>query len=335
MKRVLFVRLGAIGDVVNALIVATALKQARPDVTIGWVVHPLALPLVEGHPAVDLVHVWKRGGGFAGVRAIVRELRDADYDTAVDLQRLAKSAFLARASGAARVIGYDRARTKESSWLLTKERVAAGDRSAHMIEQYLEVARHLGCSGEAKRELPPAHEAEGQVAEWFAGFDRAPIQINLGASKPANRWAPERFGKLAAHIVDELETPVFFTGAPNERDLAEKALAVCGNSKLVMDLVGKTSLPELWSASRCARLFIGCDTGPMHLAAAVGTPVLALFGPAASRRTGPFGDGHRIVQTSPPCAPCGLKHCNQPRHACMEDLTVSMVRDRVTKEIPQ
>lgn len=327
MKRVLFVRLGAIGDVVNALVVATALKEANPEVSVGWVVHPLALPLVEAHPAIDRVHVWNRGSGFAGLRAIVKELRAAKYDTAVDLQRLAKSAFLARASGATRVLGYDRARTKESSWLLTKERIAPSDGGAHMVEQYLEVARHLGASGEARRVLPPAPKAEARVAEWFAPFSKAPVQINLGASKPANRWAPERFGELAARIVEEYETPVFFTGAPNERDLAEKAIAICGESESVLNLVGETSLPELWSASRRAQLFIGCDTGPMHLAAAVDTPVLALFGPATPRRTGPYGQGHRVVQTAPPCAPCGLKHCNQPRHACMEDLSVEQVLD--------
>ena len=329
LKRVLFVRLGAIGDVVNALIVATALKEASPDTHIGWVVHDLARPLVEGHPAVDRVHLWKRGGGFGGVRKIVRQLRAERYDSAIDIQRIAKSAFLARASGAKRVIGYDRSRTKEQSWLLTKERIAPGDGGAHMVEQYLDMARYLGFSGEAKRELPPAPQAEERVAQWFEHFDEAPIQINLGASKPANRWEPERFGELTARILTELKRPVFLSGAPNERHLADQVLAIAGESKLLLNLVGETSLPELWSASRRASLFVGCDTGPMHLAAAVETPVLALFGPATPRRTGPHGSQHRVLSTSPPCAPCGLKHCNQPRHACMEDLNVEQVFEAI------
>ena len=332
-KRVLLVRLGAIGDVVNALVVATALKDAHPDVSIGWVVHDLAEPLVQNHPAIDRVHLWKRKGGFGELRSVVNEIRAEQYDLAVDLQRLAKSAFLARASGAQRVLGYDRARTKEQSWLFTKERVPVGDGAAHMVEQYLDVARYLNCAGQARRELPPAPEAEARVASWFAHLNTAPIQANLGASKPANRWEPERFGELIARITGELELPVFLTGAPNERELAKRVLAVTGESELIQDLVGQTSLPELWSASRHARLFIGCDTGPMHLAAAVDTPVLALFGPAAPRRTGPFGEPHRVLRVPPPCAPCGLKRCNQLRHACMEDLTTELVFQAVREQV--
>src|SRR5262245_42388752 len=118
--RVLAVRTGAIGDVVNALTFAVALKEARLDLFLGWVVHPLAAPLVEGHPCVDRVHVWKRDGGTGELLRLVRELRAERYDLAVDLQRIQKSALVARFSGAARVLGYDRRRAKELSWLWTK-----------------------------------------------------------------------------------------------------------------------------------------------------------------------------------------------------------------------
>ncbi|MEQ1893227.1 MAG: glycosyltransferase family 9 protein, partial [Planctomycetota bacterium] len=142
--RVLAVRLGAIGDVVNALAFATALKDASPSSYLGWVVHPLAEPLVRGHPCVERVHVWRRGGGAGEFLRLVRELRGERYDVAVDLQRLAKSAFLARLSGATRVLGHDRARTKELAWLWTNERLAPGEGGVHMVEQYLAFARRLG-----------------------------------------------------------------------------------------------------------------------------------------------------------------------------------------------
>src|SRR4030095_15388095 len=115
--------MGAIGDVVNALVLAAAIKRADPAVQVGWAVHTLSEPLVTGHPAVDRVHVWKRGGGIGEWRRIVREVREACYELAIDLQRLAKSAQLARFSSAARVLGFDRARTKEGSFLLTRERI--------------------------------------------------------------------------------------------------------------------------------------------------------------------------------------------------------------------
>jgi ADP-heptose:LPS heptosyltransferase len=93
----------------------------------------------------------------------------------------------------------------------------------------------------------------------------------------------------------------------------------------VRSLVGETSLRQLCALSARARLFVGCDSGPMHVAAAQGTPVVALFGPADPRRTGPYGAGHRVVRVPPPCAPCNRRTCNQPRHACMEDISVARV----------
>ena len=118
--RILVVRLGAIGDVTNALVLATAIKDASPHSEIGWVIHPLARPLVDDHPAVDRVHVWPRRSGVGGWRRLVREIRGERYELAADLQRIAKSAVLARASRAPRVLGADRGRTKELSWLFTK-----------------------------------------------------------------------------------------------------------------------------------------------------------------------------------------------------------------------
>jgi len=329
--RVLAVRLGAIGDVTNALVFATALKEARPDVHVGWAVHPLARPLVEGHPSVDRVHLWRRGGGLSGFARLVREIRAERYDVAVDLQRIQKSAWLARLAGAPRVLGYDRARTKELAWLLTRERLDARGTTRHMVEHYLEFARHLGAPARAPRHLLPADaEAETWAAHLVEELGAAPVVVNLGASKPANRWAPERFGALARALSEDGRA-VCFTGGPDDRPAAERARAAAGAGP--RDLVGHTSLPQLVALLRRARLFVGCDTGPMHLAAAVRTPVIALFGPADPARTGPFGPAHLVLREQPPCAPCGRKTCNQPRHACMEDLTVERVRAAVRERL--
>ena len=321
--RVLAVRLGAIGDVANALVLASALKEASPDSYLGWVVHPLAEPLVRGHPCIDRVHVWERGTGLRGFLALVRVLRSERYDVALDLQRLAKSALLARLSGAPRVLGHDRARTKELAWLWTNERLAPGEGGAHMLTQYLAFARRLGARAEAPRHVFPSDAAaEARAVALVAELGGAPVLVNLGASKPANRWAPERFGALAAALARDGH-PVCFTGGPGDRPAAERATRVAGSA--VRDLVGATTLRELVALTARARLFVGCDTGPMHLAAAHGVPVVALFGPADPARTGPFGVGHVVLHETPPCAPCGKKLCPLPRHACMEDLALERV----------
>ncbi len=323
-RRVLAVRLGAIGDVVNALVFAAALKEVEPGVFLGWVVHPLAEPLVRGHPCVDRVHVWRRDGGFSEFLRVVREIRVERYDLALDLQRIQKSALLARLSGAPAVIGFDRGRTKEASWLWTKDRIPPGDPNAHRVEQYLEFARHLGWAGAGPRHLLPRdEEAERWASERVRELGSRPVLVNVGATKPANRWIPERFGELARALRAELGLPVVLTGGPADRATADRALAAAGSE--VVDLVGRTSLRELVALTSRARLFIGCDTGPMHIAAALGIPVVALFGPADPRRTGPWGSGHGIVRVPPPCSPCQRRAWNPARHACMEDITVALV----------
>jgi lipopolysaccharide heptosyltransferase II len=332
-ERVLVVRLGAIGDVTNALVFAAALKDAHPATRIGWVVHPLAAPLVEGHPCVDRVHLWRKGGGPAELRRVLREVRGERYDLAVDLQRITKSALLARLSGARRVLGYDRGRAKELSWLWTKERIAPGPLETHMVEHYLAFAHHLGLErADARHVLPVDAEAEAWAEAKLAELGAAPVIVNLGATKEANRWLPERFGELALALHETLGAPVLLTGSEADRPVEAAALAALGDHVSgagVESTVGGTDLPRLISLLRRARLFVGCDTGPMHLAGAVGTPVVALFGPADPRRTGPWRTGDRgedrVVRVPPPCAPCNRKTCNQPRHACMEDLTVALV----------
>jgi ADP-heptose:LPS heptosyltransferase len=291
--RLLAVRTGAIGDVVNALVFAAAVKESVPETRIGWVVHPLAAPLVAGHPAVDRVHVWARGGGLRELRRLVRELRAERYPLAVDLQRIPKSALVARLA-APRVLGFDRARTKEASWLWTTERVGP-ERAPHRVDGYLELARHLGCPAREPRFLLPADPAAEAWAEArMAELGGAPVLVNLGASKPENRWEPERAGALAAALARERGVPVCFTGGPGDRVAAERAVhASAGHARA---LPGRTTRLELAPLARRARLFIGCDTGPMHLAAAAGVPCVALFGPKDPTVYGPYGAGHVVIR---------------------------------------
>lgn len=330
--KVLVVRLGAIGDVVNALVVAAALKRDDPARTIGWVVHDLARPLVEGNPVVDRVHLWRRGSGPSGLARLVRELRRERYGLVIDLQRIAKSALVARLAGAPRGLSFDRARSKELSWLLARERIAPGDRSAHMVEQYMEFARHLGVGARPPERVLPAPAAAARRAEELVGeLGGAPILVNVGASKPANRWVPGRFGELAVRAAERFGGPVCLLGGPDDRRLFPADLAAIGGSG-VRDLVGATSLPELWELERRSRLFVGLDTGPMHLAAAVGLPCVILFGAADPRRTGPFGE-HEIARVGAPCAPCNRRECPLPRHVCMEDLSVEHVLERMERAL--
>jgi heptosyltransferase-1 len=326
-RRILIVRMGAIGDVVNALVLAAAVKRADPAVRIGWAVHPLSEPLVVRHPAVDRVHVWKRGGGIAEWRRIVREVREERYELAIDLQRLAKSAQLARFSGAERVLGFDRARTKEGSFLLTRERSPAGDAGAHMVEQYLEFARYLGLDvARAELRLPIDPEAEHWAQSWVREHG-APVLLNMGASKPRKLWPPERFGELARALLADQHTPVAFNGSPQDVSLAQRALATAGRRDGLHDLAGRTSLLQLAALQRRSRAVVACDTGPMHMAVACGARVVAVFGPGEPRRTGPYLQLERVVRRRHDGSAAGLEKSRVLR---IEDVRVEHVLEALT-----
>jgi ADP-heptose:LPS heptosyltransferase len=299
--RILIVRTGAIGDVVNALVVANAVRAERPGVEIGWVVHDLALPLVEQHPSVDRVHLWRRGCGVVAFRHFLHEIRTRRYGLTIDLQRILKSAVVARLTRSKRILGFDRARSKELSWLFRDDRIPTGPAHMHMVEQYLTFARELGLEARAPIHVLPGDEDATLWADSIVeSCGQPPILLQVGASKPANRWPAERVGRLARELA-ELNVPVCLTGGPEDRELFREALAAVEGTPGVRDLVGATTLLELVELARRSRLYVGCDTGAMHIAAAVGRPCVALFGPADPRRTGPWGRGHRVVR--PPGAP--------------------------------
>ena len=293
-RRVLCVRLGAIGDVTNALVVATAIREAAPDTHIGWATHPLALPLVQGHSAIDRVHVIPRTRSIRQLGRQVQDLRRERYDTALDLQRLQKSALLARLSGARRVVGFDRARSKESSWVWTKERIKTGPKNEHMLRQYMRFPALLGLTTEGaspRRELPEDAEAVRFAERWVARTG-SPILLNVGASKPQKRWPGSSFRALALDLERTGAGPIAIIGGPSDapfaRDIAEDLA--------VHNLAGQTSLSMVWELARRARLMVTGDTGAMHLCAAVGTPVVAIFGPGDPARTGPFGANHIVLR---------------------------------------
>jgi len=315
--RVLIVRTGAIGDVVNALVFAAAVKDARPQAHIGWVAHPLVVPLLAGNPCVDSVHVWPRRSGARGVWALVRALRAARYDLAVDLQRLQKSALVARLSGAPRVLGFDRGRCKERSHLWTREQLPKADPRAHMVEQYLDFARYLGVAPAAPRwPLPALAEAREAAERLLAPLAGAPfVAVNLGASKPEKRWPDQHFAALVAELGRRGQATAL-TGGPSDRPAAEAVLRALPASSL--DLVGRTNLLELTAVLERAALTVTGDTGAMHLAVARNRPVVALFGPGDALRTGPYGQLQRVLRMPP-------WDGAQQRTARMEDLAPEVV----------
>jgi heptosyltransferase I len=289
--RILIVRLSAIGDVIHGVPVLCALRDAIPGAFICWVVEGTAGDLLEGHPALDeLVRVprrwWKSPRAVWRLRQKLHALR---FDTAIDLQCLTKSAWAAWLSGARRRIGKAGANGRELSRLLNNELVAAGGR--HVIEHYLTMLRPLGIDAPEARFDLPERAAEAEMAEAalrFAGFARLQFTIlNPGAGWPSKVWPAERYGALARILASSHGMPsmVVWCGAEEKRS-AETIVATSGGNAR---LAPATSMNQLAALCRRAGLFVGSDTGPMHLAAAVGAPTLSLHGPSRAEWCGAYG----------------------------------------------
>ncbi len=289
--RILIVRVSAIGDIIHGVPTLCALRDALPNAFLAWVVEGAMGDLLEGHPALDeLVRVprrwWKSPREVWRMRARLRRMR---FDVALDLQGLTKSAVTAWLSGARRRIGKGGPDGRELSRWFNNELVPA--HGAHVIEHYLSMLEPLGIESPAVRFDLPERAADAEMAEAFLReaklAPRSFALLNPGAGWPSKIWPAERYGELACHLKQAWGlSSVALWGVPNELPLAEKIVATSGGTAR---LAPATTMAELGALCRRAAMFVGSDTGPMHLAVAVGTPTVSLHGASRSDWCGAYG----------------------------------------------
>ena len=300
--RILIVRLSAIGDVIHGIPVACALREHLPQAHIAWMVEGRSADLLRGHQALDeIINVprgWLKSPAF--VWRLRSQLRRPRYDVTIDMQGLTKSALVARIAGAKRRIGFSGWEGRELSTWLNNELVAAT--KTHVIDRNLELLRPLGILAPAVRFDLPETTADRTTAER-AIAERITVErplrhgfavINPGAGWPSKLWPRDRFAAVARYLGEREATPSLVVWAgPQERGWAEEIVAGAdGHARLAPP----TTLTELAAIVRRARLFIASDTGPLHLAAAVGTPCVGLYGPVSAERNGPYGPQHVALQ---------------------------------------
>lgn len=289
--RILIVRMSAIGDVIHGIPVLCALRQANPNAFIGWLAEGHMGDLLEGHPALDqLIRVprrfWKSPREVWRMRRRLRELR---FDTTIDLQCLTKSAVAAWMSGARRRIGKAGEDGRELSRWFNNELVEAG--GTHVIEHYLNMLRPLGIDAPTVRFDLQESDADARVADKFlherglAG--RRFALLNPGAGWPSKMWPTVRYGAVARYLGQNHGMPsVALWGVASERPLAERIFETSARNA---HMAPPTTMRELAALCRRAALFVGSDTGPMHLAVAVGTPAVSLHGPSRAEWCGAYG----------------------------------------------
>ena len=293
--RILIVRLTAMGDVIHGLPVATALRQHFPHAMIAWAVEGRAAELVEGHPDLDAVIKLPRRWwqSTRTVRGIRRQLRAMRFDVTVDLQCLTKSAVIAWLSGAPRRLGVAGENGRELSKLFNNELTEV--RAAHVVEHYLQILRPLGIEVDtAEFKVPETSEQAcyaHQVLTKLSLHNRPFAILNPGAGWPSKLWPAERYGKVAQYLLAQHgQRSLAVWCGQEERSLAETIVESSGGAAL---LAPATTMPQLAAITRRANLFVGSDTGPMHLAVAVGTPTISLHGTSRADWCGAYG-GHNI-----------------------------------------
>ncbi len=316
MSRYLVVRIGALGDAIHALPLVNALKDLEPGSEIDWLAGPGVARFLAGHPAISRIVVMKRS--LAGILAARREIRGR-YDAAIDAQGLMKSAWLA-AAAASRVIGRNAAHVRErpAAWFYTDPVEIA---AAHVIDQNLELLSPLHPDID---EITPRFDAPVDEAPPWPLMDRHPVLFNIGGGWWTKLWPVESFIELAARIEAVLGVPVGVVWGPGEEEDARRIAEASP-----CEIAPPTTFRQLGALFRRARLVVSGETGPLHLAAAVGCRTVALLGPTAAARNGPYGEGHRVVEPRPDlsCRPCHARSCADFR--CMTSIGVDRVFEAV------
>ncbi len=337
---ILIVKTSAIGDVTHTLPALAALRREFPGAEIDWLVEEAAADILRGAGDIDRILVSRRRywwreikagprRAFAALKdffAFVRRLRRRRYDLLFDFQNLLKSSvfvFLARAE---KKIGYGRGMEHaEFSYIFLNHRVKPVSMDIHAATRELMLLEALGIDGDRSEiKLRPGVDAVKRVLRVLGKerSDRPLVAINPVATWESKLWREEGFVAVARGLADS-GCRVVFTGGPGDCAVVSRIIAGAGEG--AEDLCGRTSLAELTALYSICDLVISTDTGPMHIAAAAGPRVLAIFGSTAPWRTGPVGEKNRVIRLDLECSPCLKKTCPRGNHACMEGISAEMV----------
>lgn len=331
-RRILIVKPSALGDVVHTLPILRLLRRRFAGAEISWLIDPAFAGLIEGHPDLNRVvrfdrkrfaRSWHSPSAAGGLLEFKANLRDQQYDLVIDLQGLFRSGWLTGYTGAATRVGFGNAR--EMAQLFYTHRVPIRDREVHAIERYLTLAQALGCDRgpvefdfavpDADRRAAHALLAENGIVDGTRFAVMLP-----GTNWATKRWPAEKFARLAGMLRPQLGLVPVVAGG-NDAPPLENAVS----------MIGKTSLKQLVAVLERAAVVVANDTGPMHIAAALGRPLVALFGPTNPIRTGPYQRLDTVVRLDLPCAPCYSRTCSH--QSCLQWMTAEVVLERVRRAI--
>ncbi len=351
-RSILIVKLSAIGDVIQTLPMLEALKRQYPQTHIDWVVEEEASNLLLNHPRVNRVIISRRkswlkkvlkpgefGKTLGEISRFVRDLRSQHYDLIIDNHGIFKSGLVMLLSRGRRKIGFQASAgiADEGSYFFTHERYKPLSIERHALERYLDLVSQMGVQVEQAALQFPVPPDSLKGAETLLGQkvlgSRPLVVLHPAAKWETKQWPAEKFARLISALARRKAT-VVITGSPrDEGPVGEILHQTGGDSAKALNLVGKTNLMELAGLFSLSDLVLCPDTGPMHLAAAVKAPLIALFGPTAPWRTGPYGNNPLIIRKGLPCSPCFKKKCQTME--CMNSISVEEVLAAVEQKLKE
>jgi len=318
----LVVKPSSLGDIVHALPTLPLLRARFPQAEISWLVKEQWAGILERVEGID--RIWRVKDRLTGWLAMMQRLRSHRFDLVIDLQGLLRSGVLSWMTGSPVRIGFENAR-EGSPWLYS-HRVPVRNPDVHAVDRYLALAQWVGCTVPDRVRFPfvfpPEDEATVRTRLSKAGLGPQSrwVAMNVSARWPTKRWPRESFVEVANRLIQDGWDGIIVIGGTEDRAEADSVVrAVRGP---VANLAGEIPLRLLPALLREASSLVTNDSGPMHVAAAVGTPVVALFGPTSEARTGPYGLGHHVCSITLPCRPCFSRTCRHTVHLeCLTRIT--------------
>ena len=330
---ILIILMGSLGDLVRGFCLVPHIKANFPHSRLTWLVEPKWAELVRFHKHIDKVIVFDRAWRLSALWKLYRDLSAEHFDITLDLQRILKSGFFSLLSGARRRLGFHRRNAKEFNWIFNNEHIGYYSDDLAKIQHYLKFTAHLGLPPPSALDFGLSPLNDNDLPPWMvAVLDRPFIAVVLGASWRSKDWSFQGYLQLVRDIIDNLGMRTVLLGDGSRTEMA-RDLCRRINQPGVIDAAGQTTLVQLAAVLKKAAAAVGPDSGPGHLAAAVGTPFVTLFGPTSPKRTAPFGYEDLVVTPVPRCAPCYKKRCPDRPDSCMFDISSSHVMEKLAEAL--
>lgn len=344
IQNILIIKPSSLGDVLHAFPAVSLVADNHPEACIDWLINKEFAPLVEFHPNVHEAIIFPRKELGNAVKfpksfyTLVKKLRGKHYDIIIDFQGLMRSAFFAKAAKSSKVIGFANPKEKLSTSFYN-EKISIPDQAVHAVEKNLHlVCRTLNIDYRVREpEMKVIDEHRASILEQLKGKGIAEDITCIGVA-PVARWVSKSWPPaFFAETINRLhakhpEIKFILTGVPDDKPVAEEILKLTKEESTV-SLVGETSINELVELLRHIKLLISNDSGPMHIACALQTPVFGLYGPTDPAKTGPFGDIHHVFQGGLDCCRCFKRECPSGRYRCHDAINIDEFANAVLENI--